>query len=167
MLLSMDAARTTDLSAVLDADQTLEAMKPAFELREASRQMGRQTLRAAVTFTEDDFLRDFFALIESGETPGHHAAVFGAIGGRLGWSRQQAAQAFLHSAGAAIVGAALRLLPLGQVAGQQILWSLGPLIGKLADDAQTASLEGMWSFTPGLEIASARHALLPARLFRS
>ncbi|HUY13299.1 MAG TPA: urease accessory protein UreF [Terriglobia bacterium] len=167
MIHSMDAARRTDLPAVLEIDQTLEAMKPASELREASRQMGRQTLRTAASLIEDRFLEDLFALIESGETSGHHAVVFGAIGGRLGWPRQQAAQAFLHSAAAAIVGAALRLLPLGQIAGQRILWSLGPLIERLADDVQTEPLEEMWSFTPALEIASARHTFLPARLFRS
>ncbi len=167
MIHSMEPARRTDLPAILDIDQTLEAMKPVSELRQASRQMGRQTLRTAVSLNEDRFLEDFFTLIESSDTAGHHAAVFGAIGGRLDWPRQQAAQAFLHSAAAAIVGAALRLLPLGQVAGQQILWSLGPLIESLVDIVQTESLEEMWSFTPALEIASARHSSLSARLFRS
>jgi urease accessory protein len=163
----LELAREHRLEAVLEIDQTLEAMKPAAELRQASRQMGRQSLRVAASLTEDRYLIDLFQRVESGETPGHHATAFGAIGGRLGWPRSEAAVAFLYSAAAAVVGSALRLIPLGQLQGQRILWSLGPLITRLGQEATAASSGEMWSFTPALEIASALHASSPARLFRS
>lgn len=66
-----------------------------------------------------------------------------------------------------IVGAALRLLPLGQLAGQRILWSAGAAIPALAEGIESNSGEGMWSFTPEIEIAAMRHESLDARLFRS
>jgi urease accessory protein len=75
--------------------------------------------------------------------------------------------AYLYSASAALVGAALRLLPLGQLAGQRIVWNVRPLIATLAEEAQHKIEQDMWSFAPALEIASMRHALLDARLFRS
>jgi urease accessory protein len=75
--------------------------------------------------------------------------------------------AYLYSTSAALVGAALRLLPLGQLAGQRILWKVQPLIATLAEHAQDKNETDMWSFAPALEIASMRHALLDARLFRS
>jgi urease accessory protein len=65
------------------------------------------------------------------------------------------------------VGAALRLLPLGQLAGQRILWNVQPLIATLAAEAQNKNEPDMWSFAPALEISSMQHALLDARLFRS
>jgi urease accessory protein len=65
------------------------------------------------------------------------------------------------------VGAALRLLPLGQLAGQRLLWNVRPLIAALAEDAQDKREADMWSFAPTLEIASMKHTLLDARLFRS
>jgi urease accessory protein len=65
------------------------------------------------------------------------------------------------------VGAALRLLPLGQLAGQRIVWNVRPLIATLAEEAQNKQEGDMWSFAPALEIASMRHTLLDARLFRS
>jgi urease accessory protein len=61
----------------------------------------------------------------------------------------------------------LRLLPLGQLAGQRIVWNVRPLIATLAEEAQDKHEADMWSFAPALEIASMRHALLDARLFRS
>jgi urease accessory protein len=161
------SARECDLGAILIIDQTLEAMKPAAELRQASRQVGHQSLRVAASLTEDQDLMDLFQHVESGETPGHHATAFGAIGGRLGWFREEAASAFLYSTAAAITGAALRLIPLGQLQGQRILWSLAPLIARLGNEAATAASTEIWSFTPSLEIASALHASSSARLFRS
>jgi urease accessory protein len=163
----IDLARDHHVGPVLDIDQTLEAMKPAAELRQASRQMGRQSLRVAASLTEDVYLIELFHRVESGETPGHHALALGAIGGRLGWPRREAACAFLYSAAAAIMGSGLRLIPLGQLQGQRVLWSLAPLISRLGDQAAAAPPGEMWSFTPGLEIASALHSSSPARLFRS
>src|SRR5213080_1218857 len=114
----IDLARDGHVGEVLDIDQALEAMKPAAELRQASRQMGRQSLRVAASLTDDRYLMDLFRRVESRETPGHYAMAFGAIGGRLGWPRKEAACAFLYSAAAAVVGSGLRLIPLGQLQGQ-------------------------------------------------
>ena len=85
----------------------------------------------------------------------------------MNWPERKMVSAYLYSASAALVGAALRLMPLGQLAGQKILWKMQPLIAKLAEDAKDKTHEDMWSFAPALEIASMRHALLDARLFRS
>jgi urease accessory protein len=163
----IDWARDDQVGALLEIDQILEAMKTAAELRQASRQMGYQSLRVAASLTEDGTLMDLFRRVQSGEAPGHHATAWGAIGGRLGWPRQEAAGAFLYSAAAAVIGSALRLIPLGQLQGQRILWSLAPLITRLGEEAAAASPDEMWSFAPSLEIASALHASSPARLFRS
>ena len=171
MLCAFQAAQENDLKAVLSLDQMIDAMKPIAELRNASRQMGRQTIRVAASLLDNTLLRDYFQKVDAGKSPGHHPAAFGVVGGLLGWSRGDAAQAYLYAASAAITGASLRLLPLGQMAGQRILWELTPLIARLASHAQekTAAqdVSAMWSFVPGLEIASMQHAKLDARLFRS
>ena len=131
-------ARVRDFASALELDARLEAMKPVVELREASRQMGRQTLRAAVALLDEGSLAELWDAVEAGRTPGHHALVFGFVSQAVGSAPEAAAAAYLHSTAAIAVGAALRLLPLGQVEGQRTLWALRPL-----------------------------HARLPARLFRS
>jgi len=159
--------RVDALSLLLFLDETVDAMKPIEELRNASRQMGRQTIRVAASLTDSALLRSFFAATESDATPGHHPVCFGAIAGILGWSPGDAVTAYLYSASAAMTGAALRLLPLGQTAGQRILWEIRALIERLAREAVTKDLNEMSSFVPGVEIASMRHSRLDARLFRS
>jgi urease accessory protein len=164
---SRRAATTHNLDSCLALDETLDAMKTASELRDASRQMGRQTLRAATHLPGLSLLEEFAKSVASEKTPSHHAVIFGMIGGVLDWNALDITSAFLYSTSAALVGAALRLLPLGQLAGQRVLWNVQPLIATLAADTQHKTEADMWSFAPALEIASMRHALLDARLFRS
>ena len=85
----------------------------------------------------------------------------------MAWPPAEMAAAYLYSTSAALVGAALRLIPLGQLAGQRVLGNIRPLIAKLAREAQGKTQADMWTFAPALEIAGMRHALLDARLFRS
>jgi urease accessory protein len=148
-------------------DEELEAMKPARELREASRQMGRQTLRVASALSGDGRLAEYLGAVESGKPPGHQAVAFGMAGAVLGWEAPETATALLHSSAALLVGAALRLLPLGQLDGQRLLRDLHPLIARLAGEAVRRPAPDMWSFCPGLEVQAMHHPDLPARLFRS
>jgi urease accessory protein len=167
MLCAQRAASKDDLAACLALDQTLDAMKAAKELRDASRQMGRQTLRVATNLLCHPLLKEFSSAVAAEITPGHYPVVLGMIGSVLRWDALEMTSAYLYSTSAALVGAALRLLPLGQLAGQRILWNVRPLIARLAEDVQHKDQDDMWSFAPSVEIASMRHALLEARLFRS
>jgi urease accessory protein len=161
------AAKTEDIETCLALDERLDAMKAAGELRDASRQMGRQTLRVANHLPTHTLLANYSEAVAKDITPGHHPIIFGMIGGAMLWPVREMVSAYLYSASAALVGAALRLMPLGQLAGQGILWNMQPLIASLAEDVQEKTPDDMWSFAPALEIASMRHALLDARLFRS
>jgi urease accessory protein len=161
------AARKEDLASCLALDEKLDAIKAASEMRDASRQMGRQTLRVATQLPSHRLLDEFGKAVAAETTPGHHPVVFGMLGGILEWDALEMSSAFLYSTSAALVGASLRLLPLGQTAGQRILWNVQPLIATLAQETQDKHEADMWSFAPALEIASMQHALLDARLFRS
>jgi len=168
MLCAARAGKAGDLAACIVLDETLDAMKTVRELRDASRQMGRQMLRVVNHLpSQNRILADFGEQVGSEATPGHHPVVFGIIGGVMAWPPEEMAGAYLYSTSAALVGAALRLMPMGQLAGQRILWNIRPLIAKLAADVQGTTQADMWTFAPALEIAGMRHASLDARLFRS
>jgi urease accessory protein len=156
-----------DVAAWVALDGRLEAMKPVPEAREASRQMGRQTLRVAAAMDVDAFLDDLARAVTDGLAAGHHATVFGAALGRAGVEPAMAAAAYLHSTAALLVGAGLRLIALGQLDGQRVLASMRSRIARLAGAAAAATPADMWSFNPGLELAGIKHATLDGRLFRS
>ena len=161
-------AREGDLTGCLTLDETLDAMKSVAEFREASRQMGRQSLRIAASLSTHSLLSDFAERVESFRVPGHQPVVFGIIGGVFDWKPIETATAYLYATSALLVGASLRLLPLGQMTGQRLLHTLWPLIERLAGEAaESRESEDLWSFAPGIEIAGMQHAMLDGRLFRS
>jgi urease accessory protein len=61
--------------------------------------------------------------------------------------------------------AAVKTVPLGQTAGQKILFCLGEELDRVADEARTR-VEFL-NFAPGLALLSARHETQYSRLFRS
>jgi urease accessory protein len=156
-----------DVGACHRLDEELEAMKVVREFREGSRQMGRQTLRVAATLTGDGRLATYLEAVEARRAPGHHAVAFGMTAGALGWEAGAATTALLYSTTALLVGAALRLLPIGQLEGQSVLWSLHPVIARVAREAAERAPGDLWSFTPGQDIQGMLHERMDARLFRS
>lgn len=164
---ALRAATGGDLAGCRSIDDTLTAMKTVREFREASRQMGRQTLRVAAALTGDRRLATYLADVEAARAPGHHAVALGLTGAALAWTPAEVAAVLLYSSAALLVGAALRLLPVGQLEGQRILYDLHPLLGRLAAEAARRPLADLASFAPGLDVQGCRHAGLEARLFRS
>jgi urease accessory protein len=65
------------------------------------------------------------------------------------------------------VSAALKTVPLGQVAGQRLLMTLGEKIPHAVTAATQREDMGLSNFSPGLAIAGARHETQYSRLFRS
>jgi urease accessory protein len=63
--------------------------------------------------------------------------------------------------------AAVKAVPLGQVAGQRILLALGATLPELVGRAQSMPDDEVSSFAPGLALASTRHETQYTRLFRS
>jgi urease accessory protein len=63
--------------------------------------------------------------------------------------------------------AAVKLVPLGQVAGQRMLAGLGAKIPDMVAIAQRTDDDDVTSFAPGLALASCRHETQYTRLFRS
>ncbi len=63
--------------------------------------------------------------------------------------------------------AAIKAVPLGQVAGQRLLAALGATIPAVAAVARGTGDDDVVSFAPGLALASCRHETQYTRLFRS
>lgn len=65
------------------------------------------------------------------------------------------------------VAAAIKLVPLGQAAGQRLLSALQPALAEVADVALAVEDEGVGRSMPGMVMASMKHARMYSRLFRS
>ena len=75
--------------------------------------------------------------------------------------------AYLNAFLANLVSVGVRLIPIGQNAGQRIIASLHPLIADTAARAAGSSLDDLGSATILSDIASMRHEEQYSRVFRT
>jgi urease accessory protein len=164
--LAHDAYVSGSLEIAFEADRELEAMKLGRESRAASRQMGRQVIRlAADQLARHPLIEDYLAAVEAERTPGHLAVSVGLTLAAAGWSKEDTIAAFLYQTATGFVAAAMKLLPLGQRAGQRLLESWLEVIEPASRKAACQRVLQSWS--PVQDIYAMKHSRLESRLFRS
>jgi urease accessory protein len=85
----------------------------------------------------------------------------------LGLNLHHALLAFLQGFSNALISVAVRLVPLGQTAGLEIMRNLMPIILATAKRAEAATLEDLGSCTMLSDIAAMKHETQHSRIFRS
>jgi len=74
---------------------------------------------------------------------------------------------YVQAFAANLVSAAVRLVPLGQTAGQKITFALIPLIATVAERAEPGDTDQIGSAALKIDLASMQHEILTTRLFQS
>ncbi|MEM9145672.1 MAG: urease accessory UreF family protein [Pseudomonadota bacterium] len=91
----------------------------------------------------------------------------GAAAGQAGLTPAVFLPLMLQAFAANLISAGVRLIPIGQTEGQQVLCALLPLIERVAAEAGPAALAQIGSAGFAIDIASLRHESLEPRLFRA
>jgi urease accessory protein len=165
--LAYRAASTADWGQLERLDQRLTAMKHARELRETSIRTGQNLLRLARQVWPGPALEHLRALQQQGKVAAHHALVLGVLGCALRWDERVIVEAAGYQWLSGIVSAALRLLPLGQRTGQQLLSTLLTSLPALATDIHQQGWDDLFSAAPEFDIRAMQHETLYSRLFQS
>ena len=143
-------------------NQWLSAARETEELRQQSWQMGGSLAKLAIELTPE--IQDLISTIHR---PCNYAIAFGIIAQYWQIERDTTIAAYLHSWVTNSLGAGVKLIPLGQTAGQQILWELQAEIDVLAQTIPTLADDDLYACSWGLSLASMQHETLYSRLFRS
>jgi urease accessory protein len=153
-----------DVAAVERWNERVLASRETAELRAETLQMGASLAKLVALWGrgEPAFRRRVAA---QGEAT--FPAAFAAAAVALDVGAHDAVVAFLWSAAENLVAAALKAGPFGQGAGQRVLLAAHAAIDTAARVATTIGDDELWSSSPGLAIASARHETQYSRLFRS
>jgi urease accessory protein len=165
--LAYRTASTADWGQLERLDHQLTAMKQARELREASIRTGQSLLRLARQVWPGPALERLHALRQQGKVAPHHALVLGVLGCELRWDERVTVEAAGYQWLSGMVSVALRLLPLGQRAGQQLLSTLLTSLPALATDIHQQGWDDMFSAAPEFDIRAMQHETLHSRLFQS
>jgi urease accessory protein len=147
--------------------QLADALRPTAELALEAESQGRaflKTLRAAWPSVELDVLD---AWLEASGSRRNLSVVAGAACRVHAMPLVPCLALFVHAFVANLVSAGVRLIPLGQTAGQRITADLESEILTAARNAEKATLDDVWTASPLMEIYSMQHESQYTRLFRS
>lgn len=156
------ATQSRDWVAVERWNAWLSAARESEELRRQSWQMGRSLLRL---FQE---LSPAPIGLESYQSDDwNHAIVMGMVAAHWQINLQAAVLGYLHSWASNLISAGVKLIPLGQTAGQQVLAQLYSPIQTTANAVLALNEDDLASCGWGLALASMTHETQYSRLFRS
>ncbi len=85
----------------------------------------------------------------------------------MGIDRQHALLAWLQGFAATLTSVAVRLVPIGQTAGLEVLRDLAPVIARTAERAASATLDDLGAITLSADIAAMKHETQHSRVFRT
>jgi urease accessory protein len=99
--------------------------------------------------------------------PCPYSVAVGAIAGAHAIGLAETLIGYLTASVHAQVSVAVRLVPLGQTAGLQVVAGLEPAVAALAATAATASFDDIGGIAYAADIAQIRHETIGTRVFRS
>ncbi|MDY7012122.1 MAG: urease accessory protein UreF [Cyanobacteriota bacterium] len=138
----------------------LSASRETTELRQQSWQMGQSLLKLLGKLQpEYDPLTEL--------SPCNYAIAFAIAAARWPIEEEAAIAAYLYGWSANLVSAGVKLIPLGQTEGQQILLELRDRLVEVTGEIRAIVDEELESCSLGLTAASMRHETQYTRLFRS
>lgn len=143
-------------------NQWLSASRETEELRRQSWQMGRSLLSLLLALEPE-----IKPLWQELEMEVNFALVFGVAAAYWKIDLEATVRGYLYSWVNNLVTAGVKLVPLGQTEGQQLLSQLFPIIEKNAGEIIHLSDDDLRCCSWGLSFASMTHETLYSRLFRS
>jgi urease accessory protein len=163
MIRSYEGVHNQDFDAVMRWNSWLTAARETEELRQQSLQMGRSLLKLLL-----DLHPELITGYEPLQKEGCNFAIAYAIAAAHYQIDSHAALlAYLYSWTANLVSAGVKLIPLGQTAGQRLLLAMQPALKQAAEAITTLQTDDLCSCSWGLSLASMAHERQYSRLFRS
>ncbi len=154
------------LDTIISCNHWITASKETKELRLQSWQMGNSLVKLMLSLIEgNQRLLPEVQRILGQEC--NYAIAFGIAAALWDIDGESALLAYLQSWATNLISAGIKLIPLGQTAGQQILNKLNNIILRESQSILTLTDDHLYCCSFGLGLASMNHENLYTRLFRS
>jgi urease accessory protein len=165
--LAYQAAAQKNINALLRWDETCTAVKLPSEMRQSSKKLGRRLLKLFQPLMQHPLLADYAQTVKSRQGLGNYSVVFGLVAQLLGIAQQEALYGFYYNAAAGLVTNAVKLIPLGQQDGQELLFELLPQLQQWAQQSLSPNEDLLGLSCPGFDIRCMQHEQLYSRLYMS
>lgn len=165
--LAYDAAKQNNFEKIAALDDECTAVKLPKEIRQASQKLGMRLIKIFQTICEDEMAVQYKEAIHRQKAIGHYCIAFGIYANALKIPKTEALTGFYYNAAAGMVTNCVKLIPLGQQDGQELLFSLQPLIEELVQNSLKPDTELIGLCCTGFDIRCMQHERLYSRLYMS
>jgi urease accessory protein len=169
MLRAYQAVKAQDAETLQYWNVWWSAARETEELRLQSWQMGRSLLKLFLALTDErsTSAQQWSGIQDLTQCNCNFAIAFGVVAATWQIESISATMGYLHSWTMNLVNAGIKLIPLGQTAGQQILINLESIITEVSEAIDLVKDESLESWSWSLSLASMTHETQYSRLFRS
>jgi urease accessory protein len=165
--LAFDAALNNNKSDLLQLDDECSAVKLPSEIRQASRKLGMRLMKLFQPLCNSNMTDHYKEAVHTKQAMGHYCIAFGLYAQALQIPKADALTGFYYNAAAGMVTNSVKLVPLGQQDGQDILFSLHALIKQLVENTLQPDRELTGLCCPGFDVRCMQHERLYSRLYMS
>ncbi|GAA3649554.1 urease accessory protein UreF [Flavivirga jejuensis] len=165
--LTYDACETNNWSEIIALDALCHASKLPMEIRKASQKLGIRLTKIFAPLISSELTNKTQAAIKSKELFGHYSILYGVFAHQLNIKKEDAIQGYFYNTAIGFITNAVKLIPLSQDTGQQLIYKLLPLIAELSKKALHPDLDKLGISSVGLDIRSMEHEKLYSRLYMS
>ena len=165
--LAFDAAAEKNIEIIFQLDAECTAVKIPEEIRMASRRMGNRLIKIFKTLSQNNITDQYIKSVNEQKSMGHYCIAFGLLAQGLNISKRDALTGFYYNAAAGFITNSVKLIPLGQQDGQEILFSLQPLLESLTEKSMVPDKDLIGLCCAGFDIRSMQHEKLYSRLYMS
>lgn len=161
------ATRDGDIEGVIAADHAVLQRKLNEEARTMSTRMGRKLGELGERVVRDARVDAWLDAIRDGRSPGSFPVGLGVVFATLGADETDAFAAHQYGVASMILGAALRIMRVGHLDTQAILFAVDTAAPDAYASVRDADLDDMSAFAPMTDILAAVHASAHVRMFMS
>ncbi|MEO8108588.1 MAG: urease accessory protein UreF [Ginsengibacter sp.] len=165
--LTYDAAQSHNFNEILSLDEICNAVKLPMEIRAASNKLGIRLLKIFEKNEAAILPGKYKEAITKNDASGHFCIALALLAAAMNINKDEMLAGFYYNAASGFVTNAVKLIPLGQQDGQEILMSLFPLIKDLAQKSLSPAKEMIGYCCAGFDIRSMQHEQLYSRLYMS
>ncbi len=162
-----EALESNNFKEVISLDLECTALKSPKEIREGSHKLGARLFKIFKNKNEHPMLKVLGEYVFKKKEVGNYAIVYSVVCFVSGISLKEALAAFYFSSAAGMITNAVKLVPLGQLQGQEILFEIQGKIDVWVEKtiALDRSLVGISNV--GFDLRSMQHERLYSRLYMS
>lgn len=165
--LAYEYAEKGDIQKVFELDELLYAVKAPREMKQGSSKMCGRFIKLIEKFTNNELILKYRDAIKNGVCNGQHCIAFGIFAAASEIPKEYAIKAYLYNTASGIVNNCVKLIPLGQVDGQVILFNCHNLLEQIYSKLEELTIEDLGRCSVGFDIRAMQHETLYSRLYMS